>query len=812
MTPDKSKQPRPNTDKSSSDGESYAIENRATLQSINQRMTMNSAIASNYATQWGAVEAFRELVQNWRDGIIQSFKLAEQDFRVVLIESSHEIIYKAIAPGSSHRKTAEPSECFGYIRWSHQNGAGTVEITNRQATLEPWHLDMGATSKKNECNQAGMHGEGLKIALLVFMRRPQNHAVRCRSGGFSWTFNFTNQRRLVACPLRMPPTEIAKTRDQAKNEVNQGLLPFAPAPNGDVQFLIGTGPKGRDETGWPTIRGEVSRKEFKNWTKAAIFLQNIEAGGIVKTPEGDLIINPRYSGNIYLKGLLLNESKEGRSASITGKRLKYGYNFATGVTNRERESVAGANNESCAILSIWNQALIAKQDLVRNLHELLNSEDTEYADVACAESFMRQETQDRLKIFLLNEYKGKWFYSAREKNQNLRFDHVLQGLGLEPLKLKDSYWSIMNKAGFRTAEEEEKKRFEAAESLPIPDELFSREFIRLIRAGLETCTETAGVTVIFVKAGNLGLDSLYLHRKHVLKIHEKWSTLTGSKTELGVSRQGWMSLALLSAAKRLLADAFSQVPMHLFRGDGQHSPHWNQKKAISESDRRILELIQIKRETHFRVKEYDESSMVEINWNPSTAWSRECQVTIQFHRESTCSHLKGLLLAEKVAHADVQRCTAPALYGQPLMNSCFTKTVPFKSGKFNVQVQKGLKYFVMMFNPWDPGSLVVLRERPSVETGNATASTLDEFDVDCETETVEQYTLGDRVKSLDIMTPRNWFYGSGSSGSKAVVGVEKVDSLNKGQTKPQLSPGVDLPPRPQYPPKSQVTVKRRRVD
>ncbi|KAI0145913.1 hypothetical protein F4776DRAFT_660789 [Hypoxylon sp. NC0597] len=807
------KQPRPNADESSSDGETYTTENRVTLQSINQRMTINSAMVSNYATQWGPVEAFRELIQNWRDGIIQSFKLSEQDFRVVTEASSNEIIYKAIAPDSSHRKTNESKECFGYIRWSRQNGVGTVEITNRQATLEPWHLDMGGTSKKTERNQAGMHGEGLKVALLVLMRKPQNHAVRCRSGGFSWTFNFTNQRRLVARPVRMSPTEIAKIRDQAKSEVNQSSLPFVADPNEDIQFLIGTGPKGRDENGWPITREEVTRKEFRNWTKAAIFLQNVGAAGIVRTREGDLIVDPRYGGNIYLKGLLLKESNDGRSASITGKKLKYGYNFANGVTNRERESMAGVDDESRAIISIWSQALIANDDLVEKLHELLSSGDPEYADVAGAESFICNETRDRIKKFLVNEYKGKWLYSERERSQNLRFNHIVQGLGLEPLELKDCYWSIMKQAGFRTAEEEEKKRFGTTESLLVPPALFSREILRLIRAAFETCAQTAGTAVVFVKAGDLGLDSLYLHSSGVFKIHEKWSTLQGAKKELGISGQSWMSLVLLSTAKHLLIDAFSQVPMHLFRGDGQ-SPHWYQKRAISESDRRILELIQIKRETQFKVKDGNKSTIVELKWSSSTAWSRQCQVTVQFHRESTCSHLKELLVAGKVAVAGMHCCTTPTIPAQSPITTCFTTTVPFESGEFRLRVQKGPKYFIMMFNPADPGSLVVLRERPVVEAGNNTSSTVDLFDKgDYDMERAKTYTLRDRVESLDIMVARDWFHGSGSNGSKAIIGVEKDNSLNKTETvkAPKLQSELELPSRPQLPPKSQIPSKRPRV-
>ena len=42
-------------------------------------------------------------------------------------------------------------------------------------------------------------------------------------------------------------------------------------------------------------------------------------------------------------------------ASISSQPLKFGYNFASGRTNRERQSVANAKEESRAILAICSR-------------------------------------------------------------------------------------------------------------------------------------------------------------------------------------------------------------------------------------------------------------------------------------------------------------------------------------------------------------------------------------------------------------------------------------------------------------------------
>ena len=103
-----------------------------------------------------------------RDAIIKSFSLKEKDFTVIREEDSggprEHIVYKVPRPGS------RPLEWLGYISWTGQHDLGRVELVNRRASLQPSHLDMGGTSKSGDRSQAGTHGEGLKIAVLVLQK------------------------------------------------------------------------------------------------------------------------------------------------------------------------------------------------------------------------------------------------------------------------------------------------------------------------------------------------------------------------------------------------------------------------------------------------------------------------------------------------------------------------------------------------------------------------------------------------------------------------------------------------------------------
>ncbi|KAI0480365.1 hypothetical protein GGR56DRAFT_687482 [Xylariaceae sp. FL0804] len=390
---------------SPSDNEASDVDTEVTLESINQRMTIKSSLVSNYAAQWGPVEAFRELVQNWRDGIIKSFKLHECDFQVFHEEVETEI----------------------------------------------------------------------------------NHGVRCRSGGFDWTFNFTTQQRLATTLSRMSQTVMGRVVNEARRTAEKSLVDVAPAPNEDVQFLIGGTARGRDEDGYDVQRQEVTRDQFIKWTKAALFLQHIPDEGIVKTSAGDLVLHPPSKGSLYMKGLLLKESMSG-SASITGKPVGYSYNFSTGGTNRERES----------------------------LHEMLNSEDPEFADVAGAEFHLPNISMQHLKTYLLSkDFEGKWFYTDNEKARHNRFDEAVHGLGRVPERVIDSYWKILKRAGFRTVAEEEQKRFLTAETVLVPSGGFAQDVYRLILAGLSTCPLTKDWSLKFAKGGELLTESLlYEHDEH----------------------------------------------------------------------------------------------------------------------------------------------------------------------------------------------------------------------------------------------------------------------------------------------------------
>ncbi|KAF7554472.1 hypothetical protein G7Z17_g2893 [Cylindrodendrum hubeiense] len=724
-------------------------EHNVTLGDINQSHTINFPIKSTY-TKWGPVEAFREIVQNW------SFNLSEDQFKVIREERAKgrdlEILYKVPHPRTQ--------EYLGYIRFSGCDGKGTVDISNREATLQPWHLDIGGTSKAADSNQAGAHGEGLKVALLVLQRGQQNHSIRCLTGGFTWHFNFTIGGKLVARLRRIADSKIRQAVENSQQLFKNSQIPCEISPPKDVQFIIGINTMGRDERGSRQSRDPVRLEEFNLWCKAALFLQDVPDDGILRSNRGDLITTPQLCGNLYLKGLLLKESKPLSSASMTGKKLKFGYNFRDGSTNRERQFIGEAVEECRAILNIWDRVLANKPEYVRHLDEILRSFKPEYAEVWAASRTMKSTTAVQLKRHLFSDTK-KWYYSANENNKEL---------GRKGVELPNSYWEVLESFGLvRTAKQEQERRFMSAEIAAVPTNEFAEETHRLIRATLQGCKQTNTMSVQFVHAAQLSLGTLYVDDDKLFKINETWLRRDESIKILGLPNYLTETDLLFHTIKRLFADVLDGVPNARFRPDDHHSKNWHKQRDLICAEQRLLEYIQMKKKLSLTPISHT-SSRVTLQWNSDFSWGDNASVTVQLHREAFCSRIRERITTGDFT-APIQPCIDANRSGAKI-ERCHEVTCRMEAGSCNFdQLKAGAKYFAVMFKISDPGCIVLI-SKPCIAPSTISAP---QHPSAAKESTDLTKFLGRALTKLDVLQPREWYEVANGGSRPGVIGLVKEE-------------------------------------
>lgn len=283
-------------------------------------------------------------------------------------------------------------ELLGFIRFNRK--AGSLELTNFNARLELRNLSLGGTSKSGKENQAGIHGEGFKLAALV-MRR-QNLSVRLSASSFYWNFTFRGKTRdRFYCNLTQPRTDtLAKMKAAASVEQNQGR-PRSLKANiwEDVTVTIGRG------------RGscKIAEEDFRSWTTCAVDLCGPEEGTTVHTDKGDLILDKSFAGKVYLKGLHV------ANVSPSGVPYTYSYNFLKGSINRDRERLTHPNEEAKMLAGIWETAMVKLGDVITHRYrELFDKEHC--PDVSFGETSLSKHAATLLSDYMKRSSPGTFFY------------------------------------------------------------------------------------------------------------------------------------------------------------------------------------------------------------------------------------------------------------------------------------------------------------------------------------------------------------------------------------------------------------------
>ncbi|KAI8187922.1 putative modification methylase, partial [Colletotrichum sp. SAR 10_75] len=131
---------------------------------------------------------------------------------------------------------------------------------------------------------------------------------------------------------------------------------------------------------------------------------------IIRTEHGDLLLGPPFAGRIYLKGLRVSEH------GSDGANYSYGYDFASGRINRDRERMMNQREEARIVANIWESAAIERPELTKEYVKLFDI--VRSLDVACADSVMSKKMAGHVWQHLLKDAPDCFFYGNDPHSQS----------------------------------------------------------------------------------------------------------------------------------------------------------------------------------------------------------------------------------------------------------------------------------------------------------------------------------------------------------------------------------------------------------
>jgi hypothetical protein len=249
----------------------------------------NTNLNINYCKSWGFWEAIREIIQN---AIDQQTINKDNTFEINYDEKKKVII-----------------------------------ISNKESILERSTILLGSTSKENQEETIGQHGEGYKIALLILSRLGKRVVINNYKKNEKWTPLFKEDKKYDG-------EEVLK--------INVKKYRFTRLPDSNLTWNISNVSK-KD---WDSLKDKYLK--FNNNLKK-IVLGKEHGKGV------EILLDKKMSGSIYINGLFVEKLNE-------KSNYKYGYNLPSSMIqlDRDRRSVASFDFK-WQTSSIW-QGLAERSD------------------------------------------------------------------------------------------------------------------------------------------------------------------------------------------------------------------------------------------------------------------------------------------------------------------------------------------------------------------------------------------------------------------------------------------------------------------
>lgn len=259
-----------------------------------------------------------------------------------MTETDEAIIVSVPKTNNGHA-SLKYEELAGYIRFKKSDG--NVELTNFNAKLDTRCLEIGYTTKNNDDRLSGVYGKGLKVAALALCREDFN--VKICSNNCYWNFGFRGKlNHNLYCQVT-PASKgkikrlMARLEKDLQCRISQQLTAKIWK---DVSVFITKGGKHNS-----CNESRLTRDIFWSWMRATIDVN--PPAPLIRTLKGDLILDEKFAGHLYFKGI------EFSLGDNNGSGLHVGYNLATENPDRSLGRLIEPEKRSKLIAEIWESAI-----------------------------------------------------------------------------------------------------------------------------------------------------------------------------------------------------------------------------------------------------------------------------------------------------------------------------------------------------------------------------------------------------------------------------------------------------------------------
>jgi hypothetical protein len=259
-------------------------------------------LSPDYVSDWTYLQAVRELFQNALDNQTidptneMFFKYTNKNRNITDVKSLRKYLNEV---NSLEGQLEVDTETVGLKSPASIQTLdfGTLIICNKTSVLQVESLLMGSSSKRNNKDTIGKHGEGYKVALLILLREGKEVTI----------YNYGKR-------------QIWTTRNKKSRKYNGAIIPEVTI---NSKATWKTKPK-YDLT--IEIKG-ITPEEYMNIVNSNLHLQEKQACLQTSNNMGYVLTDPKFKGKMYVNGLFIAENKQ----------FKYGYSIHPSFIDLDRD-------------------------------------------------------------------------------------------------------------------------------------------------------------------------------------------------------------------------------------------------------------------------------------------------------------------------------------------------------------------------------------------------------------------------------------------------------------------------------------------